>query len=178
MGLNERLANGYQKLKRNRHIVAKNLKLTDEEYRLWDFFIAAYGWDERYSESYGKVLATQREIAQILAWSASKVNRVLTKLKKKGLIESTGQSKYEVLKGVKTQEEVASVKQAVAPAVYPVAVMEQEKPQKTLTPLVSSKVTSSLLRSDEEYDLLHQEFPGFEVDDLKWIDENVKGYNN
>ena len=97
MSISNRLNNSWQRIYRNRQLVAKKLGLSDQEYRLWDLYIAVNGWDKRYEESYQAVHATDKQIAGILGWSQSKVCRTRSGLVKKGVIRERARSIQEML---------------------------------------------------------------------------------
>ncbi|MCH7733048.1 MAG: hypothetical protein IIB44_11180, partial [Candidatus Marinimicrobia bacterium] len=97
MKLLRRLNKSWQKVQRDRHIRAQDLSLTDPEYRLWDLLLATYDWDKTHTETYGCVETTDRELAEILRWSASKVCRTRNTLTKKGLVNLTQSGLYNLL---------------------------------------------------------------------------------
>lgn len=78
-----KLTRGYQWLGRDRHLLFKELGLTDAECRLWELYDAVSGWDEKYPDYFRKVEATDTEIAFIWGCSDSKVNRVRNSLAQK-----------------------------------------------------------------------------------------------
>lgn len=87
---------GFQKHYRSRHLLAKELDLKDEEYRLWDFMVATCGWDNRHVDSYLIVEATLEHIASFLCWSTSKTSRVMNILIGKGIIVRKKDVGYEI----------------------------------------------------------------------------------
>ncbi len=98
MELQKRLNKTFQKVTRDRHVIAQRLKLSDSEYRLWDLFTALYDWDNRHT-TFGSVVGTNEEIAKLLSgcnWSASKVCRTLISLIKKGLIKRVSRSQHKL----------------------------------------------------------------------------------
>lgn len=128
MNISNRLNNSWQRIYRNRQLVAKQLGLSDQEYRLWDLYIAVNGWDKRYEESYQAVHATDKQIADILGWSSSKVCRTRSGLVKKGVIRERERSVQEMLllpgklddiaqlqnKDANLHEQIAEVKNEIA----------------------------------------------------------------
>jgi len=88
--------NGYQRHNKNRHLIARELKISDQEYRLWDLLGSLCGWDSRHDHSYHKVQITLNKLANILGWDESKVSRVTSSLIRKDLIERIGRSEYAV----------------------------------------------------------------------------------
>lgn len=97
MRILRKLNGSYQRISRDRHLIARQLGLSDPEYRLWDLLVASYGWDNRYEDSYERVEATSRDIAFVLNWSHSKVSRVMNQLKEKEFVRVFKQGVYEVL---------------------------------------------------------------------------------
>lgn len=91
----KRLNDTYQKVFRNRHVIAKNESLTDQEYRLWDLYVALYDWDKKHSH-YGCVVDTDKHIAEMLNWSEAKVCRTRKKLIIKGVVSSIERSVIKV----------------------------------------------------------------------------------
>ena len=187
--LTRRLNGSYQKLQRNRHITAFNLKLTDPEYRLWDLFFALYDWDEKHTETFGIVETVDRDISKLLpSWSYSKVCRYRNILIKKGIIIQVGKSQYKIFPIptpevliTPVQQDVSSVQQEIASSQQIIAPMQQIQTQTTPTPLVSYKdknkdyQESMVIRSDEEYQEIYK-VSGFEYltpEDMKWIDRNI-----
>ena len=168
MNLLRRLrSSGFERLSRKRHLVALDLSLTDPEFRLWSLLVSLYNWFEEYQETYGKVVATNRGVAQLLPkseWSASKVNRTIKSLIQKDLITQSGRSEYKINVSV-VQQNIAPVKHKDSPVKQFVSPVKQEWPQKEDSPFNSSKEVSSF-RGDEES-------PGLSIDDTRWIDSNV-----
>ena len=170
MNLKRRLNKTYQKVYRDRHVKAKELALTDQEYRLWDLLLALYDWDRNHQETYGTIEATEAQLAELLNCSDSKVCRVRAKLTKKGLVTMVAESVYQV---ASLQDDPALMKQQFSEMKQPVADLQEKQSSEDVSSLVSYKDKYRLLRSDEEYEKLHEEFPGLSVDDMKWIDLNV-----
>lgn len=175
--MQRRLNDSYQKVYRNRHIKARGLSLTDPEYRLWDLFTAVYDWDKTHTQSFGTIETTDRELAEVLKWSASKVCRNRVSLIKKGLIEQTSIGVYKLLLeklSAPLEQEVAQAKQEIAPTQQEVADLQQKQAYTADNSLVSYKDKYRLERSIKEYEGLARDFPLLSIDDMKWIDENVQ----
>ncbi|MDP2670961.1 MAG: hypothetical protein Q8P13_00650 [bacterium] len=175
MDLLKRLnGSGFERLSRKRHLVARDLSLTDPEFRLWSLLVSLYAWFEGNQETYGKVEATNRGLAALLPkseWSATKVNNNLKTLLQKGLITRTGRSEYEINLSV-VQQNISPVKQIVSPTEQFVSLVKQELPQKEVSAFSSSKASSSL-RSDEEYQKMWEEggkSSSFTIEDMKLAD--------
>jgi hypothetical protein len=193
MSLQRRLNNTYQKLYRNRHVIAKQLKLSDPEYRLWDLYLALYDWDIKHTETFQTVEAPDRDIAKLLDWSASKVCRSRNKLIQKGIIRSKTRTVHEVVLIPSKETDVSSLQHQTAPVKQALAGVQQESAVKQQTTgksnqssIVSYKdkyidggkrvAIKQEVRSNEEYQRIYEEgcFQGLTPDDMKWIDENVK----
>jgi len=192
MNLQRRLNNTYQKLYRHRHIIAKKLKLSDPEYRLWDLYLALYDWDTKHTETFQTVEAPDRDIAKLLDWSASKVCRNRNKLISKGIIKSKTRTVHEVILIPSKETDVSSLQHQNAPVKQTFAGVQQksaEKQQSTgktdQNTIVSYKdkyigeskrvVIKQEVRSDKEYQRIYQggDFQNLTPDDMKWIDENL-----
>jgi DNA-directed RNA polymerase specialized sigma subunit len=91
----KRLNNSFQKTFRNRHLIAVERKLNDQEYRLWDLYIALYDWDTRH-EHFGCVVDTDLHIAEMINWSESKVCRYRNSLVEKGMVKMDERSVVKV----------------------------------------------------------------------------------
>jgi len=156
MEVTRRLNNSYQKLYRNRHLFAGDLNLDDAEYRLMDLFIALYDWDKNHKETYQTVKATDRQIAKILSWSASKVCRTRNKLLKKGLIELIKRCVYKIV--YLPYGDIAELKQQISPLQHNIATMKQKvAPMQQVSgysnqnSIVSYKDKYSFIRNEGEY---------------------------
>ena len=78
---------GYiSKVNKNQHLIALSKDLSDAEYRLWQLLLSAEGFDKS-NRHYGKLFATQADIAEILDWDTTKVSKILPNMVKKGLIK-------------------------------------------------------------------------------------------
>ncbi len=88
MPLKNQIKHTFQKVYRDRHLLAKSLNITDAEYRLWDLYIAGCDWDPSHIENYQTLQATDSEISKILGdkWEDTKVCRTRNKLLKKGIL--------------------------------------------------------------------------------------------
>lgn len=130
MNILRRLNNTYQKVYRNRHLIAKGLVLDDPEYRLWDLYIALYDWDKSHSETFQTVEATDLVLKEILDWSISKVCRVRNRLLKKGAIKPVGRSIYTVSLLPQKENDIASLKNNVAQMQNEIAPMQEKIAEK------------------------------------------------
>ena len=178
---------GYQKHNRNRHILAKELQLSDQEFRLWDLAVALSGWDDKHVESYRMFEGTLDSLAIILGWSKAKVSRTIDGLINKKIVARNQQKTYKVNilcekeseeeddKFALLKENIASVKKTVAPLKQIVASMKQKEAYSLINPLVSFKGDLVSLRTDEDYQKILSEgrYITLTVDDMKWIDQNV-----
>lgn len=168
--LKRKLNKSFQKLFRNRHIKAKELDLSDQEYRLWDLLLALYDWDQTHTETFGTVEATQLQLAELLNCSDPKVCRLIRSLIKKGLIKKIEESVYQVTDLQNSSsflQEESSVSQDL------VADLKEKQGYDSNSPLVSFKDNTSFVRSNKEYEELQRQFPNLTVEDMKWIDLNV-----
>ena len=196
-----RLNHTWQKLSRDRHLVALYFQLDDAEYRLCDFYHAACIWDKKYEETYGTVDFPDRDVAEILSWSPSKVCRTRNKLISKGVINLRKSGIYSVIPSSKlpdnlntlvektawVQNLVSSMQQNVAPPKQSVAPVQQTQGYSNDFSIVSYKDKHSLtypkrvlikqeVRTEEEYQQIYQEggYERFIPEDMRWADENVK----
>jgi len=176
MALLRKLNKTYQKVFRDRHIRARKLSLTDSEYRLWDLCVAVYDWDKKHTQTFGTLETTDRELASILGWSASKACRKRNSLIRKGLIEKTEIGTYKVVPvGAETallHQGVAQTQQEIAPTQEKGADLQQKQTQTADSSLVSYKDKYRLVRSDREYNRLSKDY-SFSTEELKWIDQNA-----
>lgn len=200
MKLLRRITNqSWQKVKRNRHLVAIHLELDDAQYRLWDLLVALYDWDRKHEETYGCVECTDREIAKILSWSPAKVCRARNELLKKKVIRKPGDL-YSILpfpelddetlnkfkKVARVHGSVSPLKPHVSPPIKELAPLQQNQGYLDKSSLVSYKDESSngypkkvLIkqesRTEEEYKRIKEEMgpSSLEIDDMKWIDDNL-----
>lgn len=186
MTLQRRLNNTYQKLYRNRHVIAQRLELSDQEYRLWDLYLALYDWDKGHTETFQTIDASDRVIANLLNWSPSKVCRQRNKLINKGVIKNEARSVHKVTLIPNKETDVASLQLQTAPVKQKIAGMKQSTGITSQNSIVSYKdkyinrgkrvIEKQRVRSDEEYQRIYQENEsiGLTPDDMKWIDENLK----
>jgi len=72
---------------RDRHLRAKEQRLSDREFRLLEIFRDLSDWDSRHTETYLTFEAQNVDIATLLGWSVSKVSRVRELLISKNLIK-------------------------------------------------------------------------------------------
>lgn len=175
---------GYQKAPRDRFFLLKDKILTQEELLLYELGIAITDWDRTHIDTYGTFQATNIEMAELLGWvSDSTVSRLKTSLIKKGYflpfndkIKVLGFRKWELRQThVDKQDEIAEMQVESANMQESPSKMQENRSYSPDYSLVSSKGSFSL-RSDEEYQKIKEEM-GYEeliVDDMKWIDENVK----
>lgn len=186
MSLQRRLNNTYQQLYRNRHVIAQKLKLSDQEYRLWDFYLATYDWDKNHSQTYECVEASDRDVASFLRWSPSKVCRARKKLTNKGVIAFKSRSLYKVLLIPNKKTDISLLQLQNASVKQKNAEMKQRTGETSQSSIVSYKDkyiskgkredNKQEIRSNEEYQRIYEESDclGLTPDDMKWIDENIK----
>lgn len=173
MNILRRLNNTYQKVYRNRHLVAKQLNLKDSEYRLWDLCLAIYDWDKKHEETYQTVETTDKILADILGWSSSKVCRVRNGLIEKGTIKEKARSLYEVVllpssknNTAKLQDENANLQDQIAETQENIAELQSNQDKTDETTIVSYKGKYRINTVDEYNDIKNK------VDELsKNIDE-------
>ena len=84
--ISRRLDHGFVQLGRDRHVKARLLDLSDEEYRLWDLFHSLVDWHPHHEEKYNTVTVTGSDIADLCGWSQSKAWRVCDRLIKKDIL--------------------------------------------------------------------------------------------
>lgn len=173
MNILRRLNNTYQRVYRNRHLVAKQLILKDSEYRLWDLYLAIYDWDKKHKETYQTVETTDSILADILDWSSSKVCRVRNGLIEKGAIKEKARSFYEVVllpssknDVAKLQDDNANLHNEIAKTQENIAEMQSNQDKTDQSTIVSYKGKYSI-STEEEYISIK-----LKVDELsKQIDE-------
>lgn len=157
MQISRRLNNTYQRVYRNRHLIAKNLKLNDREYRLWDLYIALYDWDKDHTETYQTVQATDLVLSEVLGWSPPKVCRVRNLLLKKGAIKPIGRSIYTIVllpqkenNFAGLQNSIAEMQDEIAPVQEKVAEVQQIQGYSDPNTIVSYK-DKYRINTEEEY---------------------------
>jgi hypothetical protein len=176
--------NGYQKMDRNRHILASFLKFTDPEYRLLDFYNAFYDWDKKHVDTYGHVEITDKDAGRILNWSTAKVCRTRKELIQKGLISTTDKSTYKMtflqepqtFNNTPDKTEVARMETPNSNTETVIAPMQRNGGYRPENPLVSFKGDVVSLRSDKEYEDIWEDMgkpDNFTPDDMKFIDWSV-----
>jgi hypothetical protein len=177
--------NGYQKIGRNRHLLASFLKFTDSEYRLLDFYIAFYDWDKTHTETYGCAEITDKDAGVFLNWSTAKVCRTRNELLQKGLITLVDKGTYKItflqepqfFKDASTGKTiVASVKSQLSNMEKEFAPMQGKGGYEPENPLGSFKVNLVSLRSDKEYEDIWKGMSkpnNFTPDDMKFIDRSI-----
>jgi len=180
--------NGYQRHNKNRHLIAKELRLSDAQFRLWDFLGALCGWDNKYEHLYRKVQITQKEVATVLDWDESKVSRTSNSLIKRGLIERLDRSEYTVKvlaeKGSEDEdnEQIAKIQEKLAKSQKPLAEIQNNlaNPQGKQGYLNNSSLVSFKsncpLRPDNKYLEIWREYgypKDFDVSDMKFIDKAI-----
>lgn len=186
--INFKKFNGYQRLNRSRHLIAKELGLSDSEFRLLDLFGALSGWDSSYEHLYHKVYVTLKELANVLCWDESKASRISSSLIQKGLIERVNRCEYTVKvlseKGsedkdneqiAKIQEKLARSQKSLAKTQGNLANPQDNQGYSSNSSLVSFKSNSSL-RTDKEYLEIWREFgypKDFDISDMKFIDKAI-----
>lgn len=160
MNILRRLNNpkAHQRLYRNRHLRAKELNLSDPEYRLWDLYGAVSGWDKKYNEIFEMIHATDEQIAEILNWSPSKTCRTRNELIKKGLIKEQTRGIYKILFIPSPDSETAvmpdknaQMQPKLAPMEIEPATTQANPGINSESPLYSSKGIYTLLRTKDEY---------------------------
>lgn len=180
-----RKLNGWQKLSKKRHILARESRLTDKEYRVWDLMLSLQGFDERNIDSYMVVEATDREIGMLINCSPSQVCRARQELMNKGWIKQIGRSRYSITIDVIVRKgNIAPVQVEVASAQETSAYTQDQTEEHSPPPIFSSKVgfinsypkvpkgqpvVIQGLRTDEEYQRLTNDHD-LKIDDMKWID--------
>lgn len=116
-----------QRLFKNRHLHARELRLDDAEFRLLDLYGAVISWDKvNYPDQYESVKATDQQIGEILMWSYSKVCRVKNKLIKKGLVRKDGNADYKVLRIFDKEMPIADMQENVANSQKEIATMQKK----------------------------------------------------
>lgn len=148
----------WQRIYKNRHILAKDLELSDAEYRLWDLYSAASGWDKRHKDRYRVTEATDEEVGFVLNWSASKACRTRNNLIKKGLIRTVKDGLYEALlipspdfKDANVQEKASTTQDKPAPVEAKVASVQTIPGENDTESLVSYKGIYSSISSLSVY---------------------------
>lgn len=171
MPLCNQIKHTFQKVYRDRHLLAKSLNITDAEYRLWDLYIAGCDWDSKHIENYQTLQATDSEISKILGgkWEDTKVCRTRNKLLKKGIlsrIEGTRSRYYVKLMSI---DDNAKIQDNVVPMQEDNGEMQSVADQPNQTALGSFKdkykdVYDNLLKQEQEISTL-----------ISQLDISVKG---
>ncbi len=178
--------NGYQKAPKDRFLLLTNGVLTAEEFVVYELGLAITDWDRDHDdEIYGKFQATNKQIAEICGWkSDSQVSRIKKNLLNKGFFTKEGEQlkakdfeKWQLRKtSAKPHELTAKIQPTAANMQDEVAKTQTLRNQNDDYSLSSYKVNLSLVRTDSEYrELVNSgQFGSMSVDDMRWIDENVK----
>lgn len=134
----------YQTTFRRRHIFAKELDLTDREYRIWDLYTTVYDWDSRHTETFGTIETTDAQVASLIGCDPSTVNRTKKLLIQKGLIKQLEDGLIQIL--VVAEKPNATHQHAYAPHQYGYAPQnnylagtQQNQGYSQESPLVASK---------------------------------------
>lgn len=158
--IERRLVNprGKQTLYRNRHLHARELKLSDAEYRLLDLYGAVSGWDTRYSGQYETVQATDKEIAEILGCDKTTVSKTRKKLMLKNLVRKDGPGDYKILRIFNKEVpidgkhvKVADFQLSVANSKQEVAKIQEDQGYDSTSTISSSKEVYVFIRTEQEY---------------------------
>lgn len=138
--------------------MAKELALNDAEFRLWELYLALYDWDKKHTETYLTVEATDRQISEVLMWSAPKVCRTRNQLLAKRLISQIKTSVVKVLLIPHKDIEFASLQEKVAEMKYHNSQVKQKiAPVKRLSgsfnqnSLVSYKDKYRFIKDNKQY---------------------------
>ena len=177
---------GYQRAPRERFSLLTNHILTTEEFVVYELGIAITDWDTDHDqEIYGKFKATNNDIAELCGWkSDSTVSRIKSKLIKKGFFIEEGEylrvkdfEEWQLRKNssAKMQNDIAKTQPLPANVQHEPAKKQEFRAQSPRYPLVSSN-GNSRFHSNEEYESFVNsgQFGSMTIDDMKWIDENVR----
>lgn len=194
--LEEKIKRSYMTLYARRHLIARDLKMSDQEYRLWDLYVAIYDWDKRHYK-YGYFEATDREIAPIIGWDYSTVARYRKKLIKKNIISRAGQGIYKLLinpqyrknipeenindnfssRNNSEEQKVAELQQGVASTQQVVADMQQNRSYSSFIKYpvkdMYSYVNVGSRLSESQYKTIKKEVNNLSIFlNGKWFDKN------
>lgn len=184
---------------RDKFLYLKEKVLTDELFILYEYCIHLADFDENHKGKFGTFQKTSnKELGQDLGWSEDKVGRNINALLKKELLKVMGGKQIEVVdyfrflpknafSRVKNGEETAYLQENITKMRFQNAELRQENANlqnkvsdlttnyASISDIVSSKVNSSLLRTEAEYQemLDSGQFPTMTIDDMKWIDKNI-----
>lgn len=148
--LRRKINHTWQKLSRDRHLLAKEYSMNDHEYRLWDLLVASFDWDTRHTESYGTVATTDKELASFLGWSASTVCRHRNSLQKKKIIDQINTGEYRLLLNSSMQGRIASPQVQIATMQDHLAPVQSVAGEQGVTPLVSFKDSLEMISNPSE----------------------------
>lgn len=159
----------YQTTFRKRHIFAKELGLTDREYRIWDLYTTVYDWDSRHTETFGTIETTDAQVASLIGCDPSTVSRTRNILIQKGLIKQLENGLIQIL--VVAEKPNATHQHAYAPHQYGYAPQnsyladtQQNQGYSQESPLVASKedLGSSKEKGGTPVNVIPNVFGGFE----------------
>ncbi len=180
--------NGWQTAYRDRFLLLSGGILTPEEFVVYEICIGITDWHnaEGHEEIYGKFQATNKQIAEIGGWqSDSTVYRIKKRLIEKKILIPDGEYlrvkdferwQFRSRTTAKLHEQPAKLQSEPANTQKEVAKTQDLRVQNPTYPLVSSKSNLSSFRTDSEYREFVDsgQFGSLTIDDMRWIDENVK----
>lgn len=179
---------GWQKIPRERHLIAEKHNLTDGEFRLLELYRDLTDWDDRHIDTYKTFFATDADIAELLNCNPSTISRRRGSLLSKSLIKVTKDKRYEIVddsesntysEAIKVFGENARKKEQDAEKHNPIALEHEEcaptqenRGQSTELPLVSFKGDFVSLVPCDRYLELEKSgrFGAMTADDMEFIE--------
>lgn len=149
--------NGYIPLRKDRHLMSHSLDMNDAEFRLFELYQDCYDFDEKHLIEYGTISYPDRDVAKILNWSPSKVNRTKNSLLKRKLLLEVSRGIYAVNPIFQHKSKLADISQVFADMKHKnssgeqfVSPLQQKRTQNDYKSLVSYKDNLVSSQGDDE----------------------------
>lgn len=183
---------GWQKVSRERHLIAEKSNLSDGEFRLLELYRDLTDWDVKHIETYKSFSLLDVEVAELLKCDTSTVCRRRKALLSKGLISEKEDGSYEVvdntqqddfsdiaevfLGSARTQTNNAHMQSDIAPLHKENAPVHTDRGYTTDSPLVSFKSDFvSLLPCDKYLELEKSgRFGAMTAEDMEFVEPSSR----
>ncbi len=166
--LHRRLNGSYQKVRRDRHLLYREHKMTDPECRLWELLVSLCDWDPKHFDTVGTVEATQKELAGFLGreWSTSKVSRTKDLLINKGVLTEIEQGIFRIVPS-------PLVREPLAPTQYEIASTHSSLASVQVAPDKDRRFSIVSYKGEyKPYQRKEADHARFTEDDAEWIKLN------
>lgn len=150
---------GWQKAPRARFLLLTQHRMSHEEFILYELGIALTDWDETHNEDYGSFGATNQELSNILGWKSDTstlkhkhalIEKKFFEVRTDGRIIVRGFERW-ILRKQKKQDTTSFLKDNGAEIKDQTSYIEEDYPQDSTYPLVSSKVNVVSSNQELEY---------------------------